>query len=46
MSKKGFELSANFLVILILSIVMFGFGIYFTRQIMESSRDITGGRSC
>jgi len=43
-NKKGFELSINFIVILIISIVVFGFGIKFAYDIMhqaEELKDIT-----
>ncbi|MDD5086614.1 MAG: hypothetical protein PHV16_02585 [Candidatus Nanoarchaeia archaeon] len=43
-SRKGIELSINFIVILILSIVIFGFGIVFLRNMMievDKIRDIT-----
>lgn len=43
-NKKGFELSINFIVILIISIVIFGFGIKFAYDIMnqaEELKDIT-----
>ena len=41
LSKRAVELSANFLVITILSIAMLGFGIYFTKQIFTKSNDYT-----
>ncbi|MBU4283489.1 MAG: hypothetical protein KKA61_01355 [Nanoarchaeota archaeon] len=41
MNKKAFELSINFIVILILSIVIFGFGIKFLSDFMKSVDDIT-----
>lgn len=41
LSKRAIELSANFLVITILSIAMLGFGIYFTKQIFTKSNDYT-----
>jgi hypothetical protein len=41
MSKKGFELSASFLVTLILSITILSMGIYFLRKVFYSSEDIT-----
>ncbi len=43
-NKKGIELSINFIVILILSIVIFGFGIAFLRDMMtevDKLKDIT-----
>ena len=40
MNKKAFELSINFIVILILSIVIFGFGIKFTYDIMYKASEI------
>ncbi len=39
--KKAIELSINFMVILIMSIVLFGFGIKFINDISKSSQDIT-----
>ena len=36
--KKGIELASNFLVIMILSIVMFGFAVYFTAQIFSKGK--------
>jgi hypothetical protein len=41
MHRKGIELTANFLVVIILSIAMLGFGIYFTRQIFMKSTTMT-----
>ncbi len=44
MNKKAFELSINFIVLLILSIVIFGFGIKFVYDLMHQAgeiRDIT-----
>lgn len=44
--KKGIELSMNFLVILIISLVIFGFGIYFISQLSSQATglaDITLG---
>jgi hypothetical protein len=42
MNKRGaLELSANFLVIMILSVVMFGFGLYFTYKIFDASNQRT-----
>lgn len=41
MNKKAFELSLNFIVILILSIAIFGFGIKFLSDFMKSVDDIT-----
>ena len=35
MNRKGIELSVNFIVILILTIVVFSFGLYFTQKIYE-----------
>ena len=40
MNKKGIELSINFLVILILSIVVFGFGIAFLAKITKVATDM------
>ena len=41
MNKKAFELSINFMVILIISIVIFGFGIKFLSDFMKGVNDIT-----
>ena len=40
MNKKGFELSINFIVILILSIVIFGFGIKFFYELMNQANNL------
>ena len=40
MNKKGIELSVNFMVILILTIVVFGFGLYFTQQLFQGVNKI------
>ncbi len=40
-SKKGIELSVNFIVMLILAIVLFGFGIYFASTLFAKSGSIT-----
>jgi len=40
MNKKAFELSINFIVMLILSIVIFGFGIKFVSNLMQGVNDI------
>lgn len=39
--KKAMELSLNFIVILIISLVIFGFGITFISKISSQARDIT-----
>jgi len=41
MNKKAFELSINFIVILIISIVIFGFGIKFLSDFMKGVNDLT-----
>lgn len=38
--KKGFELSINFIVMLILAIVVFGFGLYFTGRLFTEAGEI------
>ena len=40
MNKKAFELSINFIVILIISIVIFGFGIKFVYDLMNQANEI------
>ena len=40
MNKKAFELSINFIVILIISIVIFGFGIKFVSNLMQGVNDL------
>ncbi len=40
MNKRGFELSVNFIVTLILAIVVLSFGIYFVRLIYEGSTEM------
>ena len=40
MNKKAFELSINFIVILIISIVIFGFGIKFVYELMNQANEI------
>lgn len=40
-NKKGIELSVNFIVMLILAIVLFGFGLYFAGSLFEKSESIT-----
>ncbi|MCX8147380.1 MAG: hypothetical protein N3D84_02845 [Candidatus Woesearchaeota archaeon] len=40
-NKKAIELSINFIVIFILSIILFGFGIYFARMIMGGGTELT-----
>ncbi|MFH1850137.1 MAG: hypothetical protein ABH879_08225 [archaeon] len=39
-NKKGLELSINFLVVLILTIVVLGFGIFFVRKLMGGAEEI------
>jgi hypothetical protein len=41
MNKKGVELSANFLVTIILAITIFVFGIMFARNLLGGAEDIT-----
>jgi len=41
MNKKAFELSINFIVILIISIVIFGFGIKFISNLMKGVDDLS-----
>ncbi len=41
MNKKAFELSINFIVILIISIVVFGFGIKFAYDIMHQADELS-----
>jgi len=41
MNKKAFELSINFIVILIISILIFGFGIKFLSDFMKGVNDLT-----
>lgn len=41
LTKKGIELSVNFMVMLILAIVLFGFGMYFARELFTTSGGIT-----
>src|SRR3989344_2739291 len=42
MLKKGaIELSVNFLVIIIISIVVFGFGVYFISKLSATAADLT-----
>lgn len=41
MNKKGIELSANFLVTIILAITIFVFGIMFARNLLGGAEDIT-----
>jgi len=41
MNKKAFELSINFIVILIISIVIFGFGIKFIGNLMKGVDDLS-----
>lgn len=40
MNKKGIELAVNFVVILILSVIVFGMGIYMVNMFFKSSEDI------
>ncbi|MCF7860701.1 hypothetical protein K9M79_00525 [Candidatus Woesearchaeota archaeon] len=40
MNKKGLELSINFIVILVISIAIFGMGIYFVSTIFIGSSDV------
>ncbi len=40
-NKKGIELSMNFIVVIILSIVIFGFGIQFISRLFTQGTDIT-----
>ena len=40
-SKKAIELSLNFMVIIIISIIIFGFGIKFISDLSSSAKDIT-----
>ena len=42
MNKKAFELSINFIVILIISIVIFGFGIKLAYDIMHQADELKG----
>ncbi len=44
-NKKAIELSVNFLVILIIAIVVFGFGIYLVFKFFGAAPDITEGIS-
>ncbi len=43
MDKKGIELSVNFLVMFILAIVMFGFGMYFVTRMVGTSQEVAQG---
>ena len=40
MQKKGVELSINFIVIIILSIIIFGFGVVFMRNLFSQANDL------
>ena len=40
MNKKGFELSINFIVMLVLAIAVFGFGLYFAKQLFSQGEQI------
>ncbi|MEK6886443.1 MAG: hypothetical protein AABW88_01285 [Nanoarchaeota archaeon] len=40
MNRKGFELSINFIVALILAIVVFGFGLYFVQKVFNEANEI------
>ncbi|MDD5086571.1 MAG: hypothetical protein PHV16_02360 [Candidatus Nanoarchaeia archaeon] len=42
MNKRGFELSINFIVILIISIVLFTFGLYFLFRIISEANTHSG----
>lgn len=44
-NKKAIELSVNFLVILIIAIVVFGFGIYLTFKFFGSAQELPGAIS-
>ncbi len=39
--KKGIELSLNFIVILIISIILFGFGVRFISMLFSGAKDLT-----
>lgn len=39
-NKKGIELGINFIVVLILAIAVFGFGIYFAAQIFSGAKEL------
>lgn len=39
-NKRGIELSVNFLVIIIISLVIFGFGIYFISRLSSSATEL------
>lgn len=39
-NRKGVELSINFLVIMIISLIVFGFGIYFINRLSSQATDI------
>ena len=41
MNKKGFEIAINFIVILIITLVVFGMGLYFAKQIFFKAKQIT-----
>lgn len=41
-NKKSVELSLNFLVIIIISITIFGFGIYFISNLAQEAEDLRG----
>lgn len=43
MNKKGFELSANFMVVIILSLVLFGSGMVIFTKVISSGREIEAG---
>ncbi|MFH0875210.1 MAG: hypothetical protein V1859_04685 [archaeon] len=42
-SKKGIELTVNFLVMLVLAIVMFGFGLFFLAKVVGIGGDVGKG---
>lgn len=43
MNKKGFELSANMMVVIILSLVLFGLGMVIFAKVISSGRQIEAG---
>ncbi len=42
LNKKSIELSLNFLVIIIISITIFGFGVYFISSLAQEAEDLRG----
>jgi len=40
MNKKAMELAINFIVMLILAIVVFGFGLYFVQNVFNAAKDV------